>query len=272
MNDELGNRLKTYESTESSRRLMKLLPALSRIDGKTFHNFTRNMEKPYDKRFCDLMIETTKFLVEQTNACMGYTQSDEMSLAWISTDFNSQIFFDGKIQKMTSVLASMTTAFFNENFKNFFQDFPKPSLAYFDCRVWNVPNQTEASNTFLWREFDAVRHSVLNAGYAFYSHKQLFNKNIKEAQELLFQKGINWNDYPSFYKRGSYVQRKIIKRKFTTEEIEKLPMQHDARKNSDLEVERTEYDIVDMPVFSQVVNRNEVVFLGEKPKTKIDIL
>src|SRR3990167_4790930 len=105
MNDNLGNRMKSYES-EYDRRLMKLLPAFARIDGSAFHNFTKGMNRPYDTRLSDLMIDTTAWLVRETNACMGYSQSDEITLAWYSPDNISQIYFDGRICKMNSILAA----------------------------------------------------------------------------------------------------------------------------------------------------------------------
>ncbi len=75
---------------------MPLLPALARLDGRAFHSFVRGLEKPFDKRFSDLMIDTAVFLARETNAAVGYTQSDEITLAWVPEEFDSQIFFDGR--------------------------------------------------------------------------------------------------------------------------------------------------------------------------------
>ena len=90
-------------------------------------------------------------------------------------------------------------------------------------------------------------------------------KNSNEKQELLFSKGINYNDYPSYFKRGTYIQRKKVVRKFTTEEITKLPEKHEARTNPDLMVERTQVDVINMPPITKVVNRVGVIFNGEVP-------
>lgn len=49
---------------------------------------------------------------------------------------------------------------------------------------------------------DVVYHYL--DGQAHFSHKQLEGLNSNQIQELLFQeKGINWNDYPTKFKRGS---------------------------------------------------------------------
>lgn len=68
MGDDLGDRMKMYEGMEASRRLMPLLPALARIDGRAFHRFTRGMQRPFDARFSAAMVDTTAALVRDTGA------------------------------------------------------------------------------------------------------------------------------------------------------------------------------------------------------------
>lgn len=109
MKDDLGDRMKMYEGMEAGRRLMPLLPALARIDGRAFHSFTRGMTRPFDAAFSVCMVDTTSALVRDTGACMGYTQSDEITLAWHSRTTQSQIWFDGRVAKMTSQLAAQAT-------------------------------------------------------------------------------------------------------------------------------------------------------------------
>lgn len=265
MNDPMGDRMKLFEGMEAGRKFLPLLPVCARLDGKCFSSYTKNLKRPYDERFSNLMIATTKYLVESTNAKMGYTQSDEISLVFYQERYDSQIFFDGKIQKMVSVLTSMATAYFNAWVSTYLQHAKPEKLALFDCRIWQMPNLEEAANVFLWREFDATKNSITMAAQEFYSHKELHEKSGAEKQEMLFQKGINWNDYPAFFKRGTYIQRKHIPRKFTTEEIEKLPAKHKAKTDPDLVVIRTEVQPIVMPIFSSVTNRAKVVFDGAVP-------
>jgi tRNA(His) 5'-end guanylyltransferase len=262
--DSFGDRMKLYEKEWAGRKFLPLLPVCARLDGKCFSTFTKGLDRPYDKGLSDLMIDCTLHLVEETNARMGYTQSDEISLVWFSDDIKSQIFFDAKIQKMTSVLSSMLTAYFNRHLQ-----WACPSkindFALFDCRVWQVPNKVEAANTFLWREMDATKNSISMAASHYYSHKKLMNKNGDEKQEMLFQKGVNWNDYPSAFKRGTFVQRKKVCRPFTKVELCRLPSNHDARKNPDLIIERSEVKALEVPPFGKVTNRSEVIFDGADP-------
>lgn len=264
MSDAMGDRMKLYEMAEAGRKFLPLLPIAARLDGKNFSKFTQGLERPYDKRLSDLMIDTTEHLVRETNAACGYTQSDEITLAWYSDDISSQIWFDGRVQKMCSVLAAMCSVFFNRNLNRL----PKPDGSpVFDCRVWQLPTLEEAANVFLWREFDATKNSVQMAAQEHYSHKELMHKHNGDMQEMLFQKGVNWNNYPDFFKRGSYVQRRVVRHKLTPEDLELLPPKHNARKNPDLEFERTEYRRIDMPPFGRVKNRADVIFLGAEPIT-----
>lgn len=267
MGDDLGDRMKLYEQAEAGRRLMPLLPALARIDGRCFSQFTRGLERPYDARLSRLMQSVTAFLVAETNACVGYTQSDEISLAWLSTDFNSQIFFDGKIQKMCSVLAAMASVEFNRLCPIELPLDYAMKRPVFDCRVWNVPSVTEGANAFLWREIDATKNSVAMAARAYYSHKELDGKGRADMQDMLHDKGVNWNDYPAFFKRGSYIQRRVSSRPFTAEEIDRLPPKHEARANPALVVERTDYRQLDLPPLSKITNREQVLFFGHEPLT-----
>lgn len=271
MKDELGDRMKMYENAEAGRRLMPLLPILARIDGRAFHSFTRGMKRPYDEVYRTCMTDTTIELVKRTGALMGYTQSDEITLVWYQRSPQSQIWFDGRVMKMTSQLAAQATLIF---YRLICQRMPEyagrePS---FDARVWNVPNKTEAANVFLWREWDATKNSLSMAVATHFSHKSLQSKNSKEKHDLLFSKGINWNDYPVYFKRGTYVQRRTVSKPFSFEEIKKLPLKHAARKDPNLVIERGVCEVIDMPIFNTVRNREDVIFNGSNPITTTEII
>lgn len=264
--DALGDRIKGYEMAEAGRRLMTdRIPVIARLDGKGFSAFTRGLARPYDLRLSELMVEVTTHLVDVTAASVGYTQSDEITLGWYATDPKTQIWFDGRAQKMCSVLAATASVFFGRRLGAFLPE-KADQMPVFDCRAWNVPNLDEGANAFLWREQDATKNSISMAARAHYSHKQLFEKSGPEMQEMLFQKGVNWNDFPVFFKRGTYVRRRTVRRKMTAEDLETLPPLHDARKNPDLEFERTEIARLELSKLSSVPNRAEVLFLGAEPE------
>lgn len=194
---EIGDRMKEYEAIYSMRA-MPNCPIMVRIDGKSFHSFTSNLAKPYDANLMFAMNELTKELINFSGAVLGYTQSDEITLVLAKKSREHQPFFDGKVQKLSSVLASFATATFAKYFQN------EGKTALFDCRVFSIPTLSEATNCLLWREMDATRNAVQMAARSVYSHKECEKKNAPQLQEMLFAKGINFNDYPSRFKRGAF--------------------------------------------------------------------
>lgn len=267
--DSFGDRMKAYERRECDRRAIPFLPVYARIDGRTFSRFTRGLRRPYDERLCRAMIEVTKYLVENTNAKIGYTQSDEISLVWIAEEIDQTIFFDGRYQKMASVLAGMATAKFIHLLTT--SDDPEfaayaDRLPHFDARVCEFPNKREAANMFLWREMDATKNAVSMAARCYFSHASLQGLSSAAMQERLFQEeGINFNDYPAFFKRGTFVRRAVVKRPLTETELARIPPEK--RPASDQLFDRAEIVELDMPPFSKVINRVEVIFDGAMPQT-----
>lgn len=273
MNDALGDRMKLYEGAEADRRFMPLLPVMARLDGRAFHSYTRGLERPFDTRFIALMQSVCWQLMIETNACMGYVQSDEISLTWYSDSIKSQIFFDGRIMKMTSILASIASTWFNQLSEHHLGAAYGPSNkhAHFDCRVWQVPNLIEGANVFVWREQDATRNSIQMLAQSLFSHNELQGLSCDELQDKMFKEmSVNWNDLPIEQKRGTYYQRKKIMRPFTHAELDKLPPKHEAHRNPKLVVERTQVTSLQMPVLSRVINRVDVIYHGAEPMLASD--
>jgi tRNA(His) 5'-end guanylyltransferase len=203
--------------------------------------------------------------LEHTHALIGYTQSDEISLVWCTEDFKSDIFFSAKKQKMVSVLASLATAYFTRAVLDSDSGFGAYAnrMPHFDSRVFQLPSREEAANAFLWRERDATKNAVSMAASTYYSHKQLHGKNSAEMQELLFQKGINFNDYPDFFKRGTFVRRVTEMR--TLSEKERLRIPESRRPEEGTCFERSSVKCIEMPRFDKVVNRVDVIFSAAEP-------
>ena len=264
MQDNLDERMKMYEDIEAKRILIPNLPICIRVDGRGFSKYTKEMNHPFDKNFTDSMIETMKFLIEETDAIIGYTQSDEISL--ILTDLRAP-FFKGRVSKLTSIIASMATAKFNELIHKYY---PQKPLAFFDCRAWTVPNRDEAANTLLWRYLDCIKNSISMAAHGLYSQKELDNKNSKEKIQMLLDKGIEWEKYPSCFIYGTFARKEVVQYKYSPEEIELLPPKHNARKNPDMSVSRSVIKILDFSMFKKFENRKEVIFENAKPIIKED--
>lgn len=228
VHDDLGTRMKTFYEEIPKTRLMRRCPVVIRIDGKAFHTFTRGFKRPFDDVLIKTMQETAKYLCENIQGChLAYTQSDEISLLLIDYQrFETSAWFDYEIQKMCSISASMATMVFNQIFRDMVGELHiNGSLeeeyscilykaaqkgAMFDARVFNIPRE-EVTNYFYWRQLDASRNSIQMVGQANFSHKELQYKSCNDIQDMLMtQKGINWNDFPAYQKRGSCVVRNKV--------------------------------------------------------------
>lgn len=262
--DDLGDRMKAYELAEAGRRFLPRVPILARIDGRSFSRWTRTLRRPFDERFSAAMIATARYLLDQSGARVAYVQSDEISLVLLSEDPKQSVFFDGRVQKLTSVLASLAAARFALAVRDLLPERADDPAA-FDCRAWVVPSRDEAVNTLLWRENDARKNSLSMAARAHHPPGALTGKRAPELHDLLHQVGVNWNDYPAHFKRGTYLQRRTVRRRFSAEELASLPERHEARQDPALEVERSEILELDLPALSKVVNRVEVLLDGADP-------
>lgn len=222
--DELGMRMKEFYEEVPKTRLVRRMPVAIRIDGKAFHTFTRGFQKPFDEILVKSMQNTMKYLCENIQGCvLGYTQSDEITLILVDyQNLNSDAWFDYEVQKVCSIASSMATMAFNKFFTknvNYFEMTHEhddtineycttlvnaaEKGAMFDARCFNIPKE-EVCNLIYWRQLDATRNSIQMVGQANFSHKELQKKSCNMIQEMLFaEKGINWNDYPTYLKRGS---------------------------------------------------------------------
>lgn len=247
MKDELGERMKENYEQRTRLFLPRRTYTIIRLDGKAFHTYTKGFKRPYDTNLMRIMDQTTVKLCESIQGVkMAFTQSDEISL--LLTDFetpHTDAWFDGNVQKITSVSASIATAAFNNGMyldEEIMASMDK--VAYFDSRVFTVPDLNEVVNYFIWRQQDATRNSIQMGAQALYSQKQLHGKDTSELQELMFQKGVNWNDYPAGFKRG----RMILKEKKVRVRIPlgiTSPGEY---------VDRKKWGIYEPPVFTQDKN------------------
>lgn len=232
MQDALGDRMKSSYENRTRHMLPRRTYTLLRLDGKSFHTYTRGLKKPFDgDLFADIDTAIINMLPELQGAVFAYTQSDEISV--LLTDFatiQTDAWFDGNLQKMCSVAASIMTAQFNAarisrivtDYMNKY-DYPDSGelakdVAYFDARVFTIPDRIEVMNYFIWRNQDCVRNAVSMVAQSLYSHNQLHGKSTVDMHEMIHQAGKNWaTDYSDGEKNG----RIIIK-----EEYQITPEEH----------------------------------------------
>jgi tRNA(His) 5'-end guanylyltransferase len=183
---------------------MRRTPVIMRLDGKAFHTYTRhelyNDEGAFSNRLKEIFANSVFSLIQEIQgAAFAYLQSDEVSI--LITDWKkltTHAWFNYNTQKITSVAASMFTYFFNEEAR--MRGIESP--AFFDARAFNLPFE-EVTNYFIWRQQDATRNSIQMLGREYFSHKELNGKNVSNIQDMLMNvHGVNWNDIPTWHKRG----------------------------------------------------------------------
>ena len=175
---------------------------VARIDGRCFTTLTKDkhrFEAPYDPKFRDMMSATVEHLMQcGFKVLYGYTQSDEISLL-LDLDENT---FERKERKLNSVLAGEASAKFSLLLGD---------IGAFDCRICQLPSRQLVIDYFRWRNEDAHRNAI-NAHCYWSLRKEgvspaessakFTRMSVAEKNEFLFKKGINFNDLPSWQKRG----------------------------------------------------------------------
>lgn len=199
--DDLDARMRAFETARDPSALPGVF-LVARIDGRSFTRLTKeimNYERPFDERFRDAMIGTVGHLMScGFQAIFGYTQSDEISLLF-GRDESS---FGRNIRKWTSILAGEASAAFAVRIGQ---------VASFDCRVIELPTENLVVDYFRWRSEDAHRNA-LNA-WCYWklrdegadvamATQRLEGMSVSAKNELLFQRGINFNDLPAWQRRG----------------------------------------------------------------------
>jgi tRNA(His) guanylyltransferase len=235
--------MKEFYERRSQTELPRRTCTLLRIDGRAFHTYTRGCARPYDLDLMADMDATAQALCRAIDgARFGFVQSDEISLLLTDfAEFGSEAWFDGNVQKMVSVAASLATAHFNVARARRGAD----SLACFDARVWTIPEPAEVANYFVWRQQDATRNSISMTARAYFSHKQCQGKSSDALQELLFtEAGVNWNDLPVGFKRGRAIVKESVEREVTYTD-KRTGITHTST------ALRSQWSVVEPPIFTQ---------------------
>ncbi len=199
---EIGEKFRAIEAVEQRVRLPGALPVV-RLDGRGFTRLTKELielERPFDERFRDAMVAATQHLMEcGFRVVFAYTQSDEISLAIDAGDET----FGGRIDKTLTVLAGEASAALSLELG---------SVAVMDARLLQLVSVDDAVEYFSWRSLDAHRNALSAHAYwalrdidgvsARKAGKRLIGASVSDKNELLFERGINFNDCPSWQKRG----------------------------------------------------------------------
>jgi len=212
----LGDRIKKYENIYR-QYLIPRMPVVVRVDGKTFHSYTKGFDKPFDHRIINAMVYSARKVAENIQGFqIAYIQSDEASFCFHDyTSLQSEGWFGYNLNKIVSISASLMTIHFNAYMgKTMGREFKEAmtillnqdsKIALFDSRAFNVPRE-EVSNYFLFRSKDNHRNSLSSYAQSFFSHKQLHKKNQNDIHEMLHGVGRNWStDLLLVEKNGTFL-------------------------------------------------------------------
>lgn len=250
VNDELGKRMKEYEK-RNQYYLQKRTPVAIRVDGRSFHTFTKGFQKPFDEVLIKSMQETAKYMCENIQgAKIAYVQSDEITIILVDYDtLETDCWFNYRTDKLCSIAASMATMAFNKSFTKNAEEFITDCAAsyemeglcskgteeyklcevyqkamekgaMFDARCFNIPKE-EVTNYFYWRQLDAIRNSIQMVGQAYFSHNILQYKTCEDIKDMLYVKNeIVWELLPIYKQRGSccikqdYIYENILRKQW----------------------------------------------------------
>ncbi|WP_221623120.1 tRNA(His) guanylyltransferase Thg1 family protein [Micromonospora globispora] len=198
--------VKEFEARQRAREYFHSLSVLPgawtviRVDGRGFSRLTeQRFDKPFDARFCDLMVVTAQALLTELGGRYAYTESDEIS---VLLDPASDLFGRG-VEKLVSISAGVASAAFTH---------AATEPAHFDARLWVGVGVEDVADYFSWRQSDATR-SALN-GWCYWTlrkdgqsprqaNRTLDGAGTSDKNELLYRHGINFNDLPTWQRPAS---------------------------------------------------------------------
>lgn len=200
--DSIGNRMKQNYELRSRYYLIKRMPVIIRLDGRSFTKLTKLCEKPFDYSFGYAMEKTASYLLDNIQgAKCAYKQSDEISILVTDFDtFTTEAWFDYCKSKIESVSAGMASVTFSEVFGK---------IGVFDSRAFNIPKE-EVCNYFIWRQQDWVRNSISLLAGSLYSQKELYGKNNSERMDMIYEKGKNWASLDGKWRNGVFILKNTI--------------------------------------------------------------
>ena len=211
----LGDRMKLREH-KTRIKVNADEPVIVRLDGKAFHTWTKKIQckKPFDISITKAMqfaaINTCR---EVGQVIVAYSQSDEITFllnGWQKIE--SDVWFNGNVQKIASVFSSIFTVHFNMYMLKIFvaDDLKLENVipAFFDARVFNIERE-EIEDVFVWRQRDARRNSIQGVAQSLYSHKELQRKNTDDMKKMILQKNVNWDELSNLQKWGFVVKKEV---------------------------------------------------------------
>jgi tRNA(His) guanylyltransferase len=173
---------KQYETYLSKSKV-----TIFRLDGHGFSKFTSNFTKPFDGGFTEAMKQTAKIAFNYYKFSIGFVGSDEITFCIFphisKTGELSDIEFNGRIQKMTTLLAGFVSVAFYKEFSKFY---PMDSFTpHFDCRVYQLDSIKDTLLNISSRVTYTLKNSRMMFAQSYFSAKKLHKLSSRQAIELV---------------------------------------------------------------------------------------
>lgn len=189
--------IKKYEDSWDFR-IPPHMSVIIRVDGKNFSRITKDLNKPFDQVFHAIMDTTMVDVAKEIDGCkLAYCQSDEITFILNNIE-NQTLYFNGRIQKIVSIVAANMSTKFYKNFMQYileYQDYIQASIdtyseddkkilndritvlwkildecPIFDARVFVVPNEEEI-DILMSRQYNSINNSILSLGQYYLGNK-----------------------------------------------------------------------------------------------------
>lgn len=209
-----------FEYVKHFERENVLLPEtyiVVRVDGKGFHKFSQAyaFDKPNDKRALEVMNRAATALVREfPDIALAYGDSDEYSFLLRK----SCVLFERREMKLVLTFALWMLVHYAMQWNAEFPEKPLNAnrIPTFDARAVVYPLAQTVRDYFSWRQADCHINNLYNTAFwtlvkegllPSAAEQTLKGTLASDKNELLFQRGINYNNEPEMYRKGSVIVR-----------------------------------------------------------------
>ncbi len=208
--DKFDSLMRQYEESLDQKLPPNIWP-LVRLDGRNFGTLveSHHLERPYDHRFYEAMLETAKHLMQcGFQGIYAYVESDEISVLF---DRSSNM-FERQFRKWISILAGEASAAFTHKFQD---------IGVFDARICPISDVETLVDYFRWRQESSQRTALQQIGYwllrkdghdAIQTTQILSRLDYEQKLELLRHHGVSYKFYPMQYRLGCGLRWNIIEK------------------------------------------------------------
>ncbi len=220
----LGSKPTDWKSREifSKLHLPPDLPVVIRVDGWNFHDVSERvyLARPFDKKLAkSLVMASIRVIRSGLPVSLAFSFSDEISFI-----LNPPLPWNGRVEKLVSVLASITSSEVSRILSTW---------TAFDGRVVLVRRE-EIPEYLDWRQREAWRNALNSYAIMALERQGLKGRELAarlrgmkspELHELIYRTlGINMAKIPAWQRRGVVVRRKrhlrtdgIVRRKIVVD-------------------------------------------------------